>query len=195
MIEFDKGQTGFLADRRSSHEADLLDRDESRSGTVFAGITERAGNRDRAVRLEGRCDRHRASEGPYLRLRGSQGLRQGRFADRARGPKDHRLLGKPAPEFTLTVLDGPGKTKTITKAELAGKVVVIDFWATWCGPCMQELPEIQKLIEVVCGFQERRGDRCAEPGQRARGIVASSKARREDAVREEIQLCRWPRWA
>jgi len=55
--------------------------------------------------------------------------------------------GKPAPNFVLTVLDGPGKTKTITKAELAGKVVVLDFWATWCHPCMMELPEIQKLIE------------------------------------------------
>jgi thiol-disulfide isomerase/thioredoxin len=57
------------------------------------------------------------------------------------------LVGKPSPDFTLTLLDGPGKTKTVTKAELAGKVVVIDFWATWCGPCMKELPEIQKLID------------------------------------------------
>jgi thiol-disulfide isomerase/thioredoxin len=57
------------------------------------------------------------------------------------------MVGAPAPDFTLTVLDGPAKTKTITKAELAGKVVVIDLWATWCGPCMKELPEIQKVIE------------------------------------------------
>ncbi len=35
----------------------------------------------------------------------------------------------------------------MTKADLAGKVVLIDFWATWCGPCLMELPEIQKLVE------------------------------------------------
>jgi len=63
-------------------------------------------------------------------------------------------LGKPAPDFTLTVLDGPGKTKTITKAELAGKVVLIDFWATWCGPCLKELPEIQKLVEAYAGSKK-----------------------------------------
>jgi thiol-disulfide isomerase/thioredoxin len=56
-------------------------------------------------------------------------------------------LGKPAPDFSLTLLDGPGKTRTMSKADLAGKVVLIDFWATWCGPCLMELPEIQKLIE------------------------------------------------
>jgi thiol-disulfide isomerase/thioredoxin len=56
------------------------------------------------------------------------------------------LVGKPAPDFKLTVLDGEGKTKTVSKADLAGKVVMIDFWTTWCPPCMRELPEIQGLI-------------------------------------------------
>ncbi len=64
-------------------------------------------------------------------------------------------LGKPAPDFTLTLLDGEGKTRTITRAELAGKVVLIDFWATWCGPCLMELPEIQKLVEH---YNEARKD-------------------------------------
>jgi thiol-disulfide isomerase/thioredoxin len=63
-------------------------------------------------------------------------------------------VGKPAPEFTLTVLDGPGKTKTLTKADLSGMVVVLDFWATWCQPCLMELPELQKLIESCAGSKK-----------------------------------------
>jgi thiol-disulfide isomerase/thioredoxin len=63
-------------------------------------------------------------------------------------------LGKPAPAFSLTLLDGPEKTRTVTKDELAGKVVLIDFWATWCGPCLMELPEIQKLIEHYAGAKK-----------------------------------------
>ncbi len=57
-------------------------------------------------------------------------------------------MGKPAPNFTLDVIEGPGRFKKVNRADLLGKVVLIDFWATWCGPCLKELPDVQKLIEA-----------------------------------------------
>src|SRR5262249_22133568 len=91
------------------------------------------------------------------------------------GRPEHAIeekLGKPAPEFSLTLLDGPGKITTLSKADLAGKVVLIDFWATWCGPCLMELPEIQKLIDryadtrkgviIVALSEDRQPDELSE---------------------------------
>ncbi|MFQ5537063.1 MAG: TlpA family protein disulfide reductase [Gemmatimonadota bacterium] len=47
------------------------------------------------------------------------------------------------PEFTVVTLDGD----TLRSEELRGKVVVVNFWATWCAPCRLEMPAFQKLQE------------------------------------------------
>lgn len=52
-------------------------------------------------------------------------------------------VGTPAPAFSAQTLDG----ETVTLADLKGKVVLIDFWATWCGPCVRAMPTIQSLHE------------------------------------------------
>lgn len=51
------------------------------------------------------------------------------------------LVGKAAPDFTLPVLGGASK---IHLADLKGKPVIVNFWASWCAPCNEEAPFLQK---------------------------------------------------
>ena len=66
----------------------------------------------------------------------------------AKGSGKEAAIGKPAPDFTLDRVGGPGKLQL---ASLRGKVVVLNFWASWCYPCNQEAPTLQAAAKRYGG--------------------------------------------
>jgi peroxiredoxin len=57
--------------------------------------------------------------------------------------KESSLLTKPAPDFTLRSLAGGNQRLK----EQRGQVIMLNFWATWCGPCRQEMPQLNRLYD------------------------------------------------
>jgi peroxiredoxin len=57
------------------------------------------------------------------------------------------VIGSAAPDFTLTDPSG----RSISLSSLRGKVVLLDFWATWCGPCVSAVPEVKRIWETYGG--------------------------------------------
>jgi thiol-disulfide isomerase/thioredoxin len=77
-----------------------------------------------------------------LKKTGVDSARAARYAER---PELARA--RMAPPFATTAADG----RRVSLDDFTGKVVLIDFWATWCGPCRQALPHIQKIAQKFSG--------------------------------------------
>jgi thiol-disulfide isomerase/thioredoxin len=92
-------------------------------------------------------------------------------ADPGEDPAAKLLLGKSAPSFTLVDLDG----KKVSLADYKGHPVVLNFWATYCGPCKLEMPWFQALENkykgqglVVLGLDQ-------DDGMAVKEVAAASK--------------------
>ena len=72
-----------------------------------------------------------------------------------------------APAFTLELLDGKGE---LSLASLRGKTVVLNFWASWCGPCRDEMPVLEQ------GWQRWQGKNVAFVGVDAKDVRSDARS-------------------
>jgi len=61
------------------------------------------------------------------------------------------LVGRQSPDFILPVIHGEGLGQSVRLSDQQGRVVVLDFWASWCGPCRRQTPIIDSVAQSFAG--------------------------------------------
>jgi thiol-disulfide isomerase/thioredoxin len=125
----------FLARREVAR--DLLAQEQASCASLIVPLLERANKTREAERLQGRLQAGLFKEHPQLKAMFDNELAL------------NRLYGKPAPELSASRwLD----SSPLSLSELRGKVVLLDFWAMWCPPCVKAFPYLREL-------QTKHGDK------------------------------------
>ncbi|MDT8321194.1 MAG: TlpA disulfide reductase family protein [Xanthomonadales bacterium] len=84
-------------------------------------------------------------------------------------PRQEDLVGQPRPDFSLSNLQG----RLISAGEFDGKVLLLNFWASWCAPCVEEMPMLSELQRNYAGR-----------GLQVLGIAVDDEGKARDFARE-----------
>ena len=115
-------------------------------------------------------------------------------ADAPRLVDDWEVLRVTVQPFVVKDLDG----KALSLADLAGKIAVVDFWATWCKPCVKELPELAAYHERLADRKDvvllsfNVGEKRAEVEAFLKGSPVSFPVYCGDALVEPLELAAFP---
>jgi len=132
----EKGKPAQLEAAHAALQAALTDYPQNNGAQWADGcVLARMGKMDQATEAFTACANHAPASDP-MRVRARH------FAE-----NPALSMQKMAPAFEVTALDGT----RFNLDNMGGRVVLIDFWATWCGPCNEELPHLQKIAREFAG--------------------------------------------
>jgi thiol-disulfide isomerase/thioredoxin len=104
---------------------------------------------------------------------------------------DSPLVGTPAPDFVTELVDG----KMFRLSDHSDKIVILDFWATWCGPCVKAMPQIMETVEsypadqvVLVAVNQLENGRTIEEFLTARGWQLTVAMDRDGGIGQKFQV-------